>query len=111
MRVRRATTSEVDAMFGLVTRKEYDRLACDYENDRWWWEKQVHALEERVTAGEKYRTQLETKNNSLAEDNLYLYEKKQSLEEQLAKATKEINDMRLKIMSLEAHWSGRTVEE
>lgn len=97
-------------MLGIVTRRAYNRLAGDYENDRWWWEKQVHALEERVTAGEKYRTQLETKNTSLAEDNLYLYQKKQDLEEQLASATKEINDMRLKIMSLEAHWSGRMVE-
>ena len=97
-------------MFGLVTRKEYDRLAGDYENDRWWWEKQVHALEERVTAGEKYRDELEKKNAGLLEDNRRMLEIKSELYSKVGALEAKNREYELKIMSLESRWVAKANE-
>lgn len=97
-------------MFGLVTQKEYDRLAGDYENDRWWWEKQVHALEERVTEGEKYRDELEKKNAGLLEDNRRMFESKSELYSKVGALEAKNREYELKIMSLESRWVAKANE-
>jgi hypothetical protein len=90
-----------------VSKKAYDKLAADLENTEWYWKKYASGLEQRVVEGEKYREELEQKNQKLIEDNLTLFQKKQEMETKLASANNEIRDLRLKITSYEARWLGK----
>ena len=81
----------------MVLNRTYQRLKDDYDTQKWWWNKRINALEEKVIT-------LEHKNKCLLHDNQMLHQKKENLAVSLADAENTIKELQLKVGALEARW-------
>lgn len=88
-----------------VTSRAYQSLKDDYDTREWALKKRIHELEEKLKKGEQNRVNLEFANTCLIQDNAMLHQKKEDLAVSLADAEREIKELKMRIIGLEARRS------
>ena len=86
----------------MVTNRAYQRLKDDADTREWALKKRIHELEEKLKKGEQTRVNFQFANKVLSEDNAVLRKEKADLAVSLGAAEREIKELKLKIVGLEA---------